>query len=108
MRRRVLLAESASLDVVDILEHVAATRGLELALEVNQRLERALESLEQLAGRGRVVPELRARGVSAYRERLELPYRIVYRIIADEVRVVAVVDHRRDLDALLHARARRS
>jgi len=36
-----------------------------------------------------------------------LPYRIVYRLEPGEVWVVAVLDHRRDLDALLHERARR-
>jgi hypothetical protein len=36
-----------------------------------------------------------------------LPYRISYRLEAREVWIVAVLDHRRDVDALLHERARR-
>jgi toxin ParE1/3/4 len=106
-RRRVVLSESASSDVSDIIELLLATRSVEQALRVNDSIDRALQGLEQLASRGRVVPELRARGVVTYRENLALPYRVVYRISGDEVFVVAIVDHRRDLDGLLHSRARR-
>ena len=55
----------------------------------------------------RVVPELRIRGISIYREVQRPPYRIVYRTVGAEVWVLAIVDGRRDLDGLLFDRARR-
>jgi plasmid stabilization system protein ParE len=54
-----------------------------------------------------VVPELRVHGITTYREIIVLPYRVIYRVEPGEVWVVAVLDHRRDLDALLQERVRR-
>lgn len=107
IRRRVVIAPAASYDLADIIEYLLVTAGAKIAGATNDRLDAMLESLESLADRGRVVPELRAHGVTTYRELVEAPYRIVYRVEQREVWVVAVVDHHRDLDALLHARARR-
>jgi len=60
-----------------------------------------------MSHRGRVVPELRARGVVTYRELIVLSCRIIYRAEPREVRIVAALDRRRDLDTLLLERARR-
>jgi hypothetical protein len=60
------------------------------------------------AQRGRIVPELRAVGVLHYRELMERPWRIVYRIGASHVLVLAVLDSRRDLQSLLLERLIRS
>jgi toxin ParE1/3/4 len=106
-RRRVVLSEAASFDVSDIAELLLSTRGHAAALTVYQALERAMISLEDYSNRGRIVPELQSRGISIYREMLVRPYRVIYRIVENEVFIFAVLDHRRDLDGLLHARARR-
>lgn len=106
-KRSVVLAAAASLDVANLLEDALARTGLADAMALNERLDAALESLATLSERGRYVPELRARGITTYREILTGTFRIVYRVEPKEVRVVAVVDHRRDLDELLYARARR-
>jgi plasmid stabilization system protein ParE len=105
--RKVVLALAASEDLVALIEHAVATGGHGAALALDRRLDAALASLATHGARGRVVPELRERGVSGFREILCAPYRIIYRLTAAEVGVVAVVDHRRDLDALLSIRARR-
>ena len=105
--RTVLLALVASDDVLGILDHVAVTRGVEPALEVDRQIDRAISSLTSHATRGRIVPELRSRGISTYREIMTTPYRILYRIVGQQVRVVAVFDHRRNADELLRERSMR-
>jgi toxin ParE1/3/4 len=104
-RRRVVLAPSASVDVGEIVDHLLATRDVGLAMEVDDRNQEALDSLEQHAERGRLVPELRT--TSRFREVLALPHRVIYRVDAREVIVVAVLDHRRHVEALLQRRLRR-
>jgi toxin ParE1/3/4 len=94
-------------DMLAIADDLLTVLGLSAALAADDRLDTAIESLEELSHRGRVVPELRARGIMTYREVIVLPYRILYRVEQQEVWVVAVLDHRRDLDTLLHQRARR-
>lgn len=106
-RWNLVLSESASQDISDILELLLTTRGPEHAVKVDGELDRVLQTLERFPKRGRIVPELRERGITTYREVLTLPYRVIYRIAEEDVFVFSVVDHRRDLDGLLHARARR-
>jgi plasmid stabilization system protein ParE len=48
-----------------------------------------------------LVPELKAVDVLQYRELIEPPWRIIYRIEPDQVMVLAVLDGRRDLRSLL-------
>lgn len=107
MTRKVVRSEAAVEDMLGIVDDLLAAAGLRGALAVDERLDAAIESLDQLGNRGRVAPELRARGITTYRELIVLPDRIIYRVEAREVWIVAVVDHRRDLDTLLHERARR-
>lgn len=107
MKRRVVRSVEAVEDLLSLLDHLMSTVGVEAALAVDGRLAAAIESLDELSHRGRVVPELRVRGITSYRELLILPYRVIYRVEPREVWIVAVLDHRRDLDELLHQRARR-
>ena len=72
------------------------------------RLQARAESLATTAERGRVVPELRAVDVHQYREVIERPWRIVYRIESESVLVLAVLDGQRDLRSLLLERLVRS
>ena len=57
--------------------------------------------LDRLAERGRMVPELQAQGVFQYRELLVSHWRIIYKINENDVRVLAVLDARRNLEDLL-------
>lgn len=101
-------SEAADEDMLAIADDLAASVGIDAALVLDERLDVAIESLDELSHRGRVVPELRARGLMAYRELIVPPYyRIMYRVEEREVWVIAVLDHRRDLDRLIEERARR-
>jgi toxin ParE1/3/4 len=73
----------------------------ENAVAVLDRLEERAEAIRLAAERGRVVPELQAVDVLQYRELIERPRRIIYRIEPDQVVVLAVLDGQRDLSSLL-------
>lgn len=108
MTRKLIRSEAADDDLLAIADELAGSVGIDAALAVDERLDAAIESLAELSNRGRVVPELRVRGITAYRELIVSPYyRIIYRVEEAEVWIIAVLDHRRDLDTLLHDRARR-
>jgi toxin ParE1/3/4 len=107
VKRRIQIASVASDDLGGLLDYTLTSRGVAAATALDRRLDEALATLERFAERGRVVPELRLRGITLYRELIRTPYRIVYRIVGAEVWVLAIVDGRRDLDALLSARVRR-
>lgn len=105
--RRILWTETARLDLEAVVDYIAMD-SLENALGALDRLQRHAETLKTNAERGRLVPELRAVGVVQYREVIERPWRILYRIEMDAVFVLAVLDGRRDLESLLLERLVRS
>jgi plasmid stabilization system protein ParE len=64
-------------------------------------------TLATMPERGRMVPELDRVGERRYRELIELPWRVIYRVKDESVRVVAVIDSRRDLQTWLQEQAAR-
>ncbi|WP_295384356.1 type II toxin-antitoxin system RelE/ParE family toxin [uncultured Thiodictyon sp.] len=98
---------TARQDLRSIVRYIARD-SRENAQGVLARLEIRSAALAGQRERGRVVPELRAIGVLHYQELIERPWRIVYRVQADRVLVLAVLDGRRSLSALLMERLVRS
>jgi plasmid stabilization system protein ParE len=93
-------AEAAVRDLEEIVSYIAADSPIN-AQNLLTRLRRKTESLEVAPLRGRVVPELAQFGIRTWRELLAKPYRIVYRVAQRTVRVLAVLDGRRDLEDVL-------
>lgn len=71
------------------------------ARRVHARLKARAGRLKAFPERGRAVPELAYVGVRTFRELVEGPYRLVYRIDEARVVVMGVFDGRRDLPLLL-------
>jgi toxin ParE1/3/4 len=102
-RHSVIWTEPATADV----ERLAAYLSDESPLRAEQILERVVaraESLRASPERGRTPPELRAIGDRAWREVLEPPWRIIYRIAGRRVEIHAVFDGRRSLEDVLMER----
>jgi toxin ParE1/3/4 len=98
--RRIRWTETARGDLDIVVDYIAED-SVENALAVLDRLEQRVDALCLAAERGRLVPELKAVDVLQYRELIERPWRIIYRIEPDQVVVLAVLDGRRDLRSLL-------
>lgn len=73
--------------LVAIYEHIAQDAPL-YAQRVVDRLTRRSEQIAKFPGSGRTVPEYDAPDI---REVIERPYRIIYRVRADQIDVLAVV-----------------
>ena len=78
------LAERRALEAVD---YIAQDRPQTAAAWLEELIER-VGKLDRLARRGRVVREI---GLSAYREILHAPYRVIYRVDATRVDATRVV-----------------
>ena len=92
-------------DLDEILEYIAAERGVDQALHLYESLRHSIASLATMPRRCRQVPELPDIGLFEYREIIERPYRLVFRISDQEVVILAILDSRRDLEELLVQRA---
>ena len=93
MARRIVWADPAGEDLESAAEYISRDSPSYAAAFV-QEVRAAVESLSDLADRGQIVPEFRD---STIRELLVRPYRIVYQVAPDEVRVIAVVHGSRRL-----------
>jgi len=102
-RPEVEWSEPAEADLEGILGFIAVERP-HIAQDVGLTLRNLAESLERLPLRGRVVPELRALGLSQFREVVTRPWRMIYRILGQKVIIVALLDGRRELQELLMER----
>lgn len=102
----VLWTDTAIEDLGAIVDHIAVD-DVAAALVVLDRLQARAATLTTLAARGRIVPELREIGITHYRELIERPWRLLYRVDAASVFVMAVLDSRRELDTVLLERLTR-
>ena len=96
MARRVAWTETAWRDLERIADYIAEDSAGYAAAFVRSIRDRA-RSLEELAARGRVVPEL---DQPAVRELIVGSYRLIYEISEGEVHVLGLIHGARDLTAL--------
>lgn len=87
---RVRLSDEAKACLRSIHKHVAKDSPIN-ATALIDRLTRRAESIGNLPWSGRRVPEYNENNM---REILERPYRIIYRILPDEIQIASVVHYR--------------
>ncbi|MCC6846942.1 MAG: type II toxin-antitoxin system RelE/ParE family toxin [Deltaproteobacteria bacterium] len=102
--RRVEWSPVAVTDLEDILDFIARRESPERARLVHAGVARRIASLTKHPLRGRIVPELKRIGVTAFRELVVAPYRIFFRIDGPLVGIVGILDGRRDIADLLAMR----
>jgi toxin ParE1/3/4 len=103
-RYAVFLTAGAEADLAEIHGWIAANRGGDQAEMFLDRMLARVESLERFPERGPIPAELDALGIREFRQLLETPYRLIYRIFGDHVFVLLIADGRRDFRSLLERR----
>ncbi|MBN1670265.1 MAG: type II toxin-antitoxin system RelE/ParE family toxin [Kiritimatiellae bacterium] len=91
-------------DLLDVCLYIAENDSPEKAEYVLDKLEATCAKLEYAPMKGHLPPELERIGVDNYREIHWKPYRLIYEIVDRDVYVHAVLDGRRDLQAVLEQR----
>ncbi len=84
---RVYWTDTAVAQLLAIFERIANDSEI-YALQVAERLTSRTEQLAAFPHSGRAVPEYEGQNI---REVIESPYRIIYKVDADQVNVLAVV-----------------
>jgi toxin ParE1/3/4 len=100
----VSLTKDAERDLEEIYFYIAEHDSRASADHVLDRLVKATEALRTSPDRGSHVNELRSLGISEYRQIFFKPYRLIYRVHANQVIVYVVADGRRDMGSLLARR----
>ena len=99
----VLWAAVAESDLTGIILYIAEESPGN-AKKVLARIRVRTAKLAKSPMQGRVVPELLSQGISQYREVVISPWRVIYRVEADRVLVVSVIDSRRNVEDILLGR----
>jgi plasmid stabilization system protein ParE len=93
----IAISPRADEDKLEIFVWVTHQSGLEAALAANARIDAAIERIGEHPGIGR----LREEYTGGVRSLAERPWVVFYRVHADRVDIVRVLDGRRDLRTLL-------
>ena len=104
MSCEVSLTKDAERDLEDIYFYIAEHDSQASADHVLERLTRAADALGTSPDRGSHVNELRSLGISEYRQVFFKPYRLIYKVHANQVIVYVIADGRRDMGSLLARR----
>ena len=96
-------ARPASLDLIEIIEFIRQDRPT-AARKMGRAILLEASRLSRHPRAGKIVPELLKQGISEYRQVLVPPFRVEYAVRKAFVEIVAVIDSRRDLEAVLFQR----
>lgn len=103
-RFAVLLTEGAEQDLEAIYDYIAESDCLTNANYVLDQLTEIIEDLARFPERGSYPKELIALGIKEYHQTFFKPYRIIYRILGNQIIVYLIVDGRRDMQSVLARR----
>ena len=105
---QVFLTDDAARDLEDLYDYIELHDVPGKADHVLEQIEKGFTSLSENPQRGAYPKELLAIGLREYREIFFKPYRIIYRVMAENVYVLVIADGRRDMQALLQRRLLRA
>jgi len=94
------VTQNAENDLDEIILYIAQD-NTQTALKILDRLQKKIYSLKNYPERGRRVPELLDKNIKDYRELIETPWRIIYKIENNDVHVLMVIDGRRNVNDIL-------
>jgi toxin ParE1/3/4 len=94
------ITQNAENDLDEIILYIAQD-NTQTALKILDRLQKKIFSLKNCPERGRWVPELLDKNIKDYRELIENPWRIIYKIENNDVHILMVIDGRRNVSEVL-------
>ena len=100
----VQLTDDATRDLEEICDYIDRHDEPDRADYVLEQIEKAFSSLAEYPERGNYPMELLDIGIREYREIFSKPYRIIYRVMENNVYVLLIADGRRDMQTLLQRR----
>lgn len=103
-RYRVRVVAAAERDLDEIYDYIAREASPARADKVFERLREQVHGLAIEPERGSWPKELLALGVRDFRQLVVRPWRVIYRVVGDQVVVLLIADSRRNLKALLERR----
>jgi addiction module RelE/StbE family toxin len=99
-RFTVNISKTAKIDLREIIKYISINNPMN-ALKVLKKIEDRINSLKHFPERGGYVPELLRKNIKDYRQLIEPPWRIIYKIDKNIVHVLIIIDSRRNTQDIL-------
>ena len=94
------MTQTAENDLNDIIMFIAQNNP-QTAIKIMERLQAKISTLDHFPNRGAYVPELLARNIKEYRQIIEAPWKIIYKVDKKTVNILTIIDSRRNLYDIL-------
>lgn len=104
MQYNVFLTANAIRDIEELYQYISTHDAVGKADNVLTKTKKTCQGLSESPKRGVYPKELLALGIREYREVFFKPYRLIYRIIDENIYILLIADGRRDMQALLERR----
>jgi len=92
--------KTAKNDIIGIVKFISKNNPIN-ALNILKRIQDRIDSLYKFPERGGYVQELLKYNIKDYRQLIESPWRIIYRIDGNIVNVIMIIDSRRNTQDIL-------
>ena len=96
----VIVSKSAKNDLREIIKFISKENPRN-ALNILERINKRINSLDHNPERGSYVPELMKNNIKDYRQLIESPWKIIYKINDEIVDVLIIIDSRRNTQDIL-------
>ena len=94
------MTQTAENDLNDIIMFIAQNNP-QTAIKIMEKLQAKISTLDHFPNRGAYVPELLARNIKEYRQIIEAPWKIIYKVDKKTVNILTIIDSRRNLYDIL-------
>jgi plasmid stabilization system protein ParE len=94
------ITQNAENDLNDIILFIAQNNP-QNAIKIMEKMQARINTLDHSPYRGSYVPELLAKNIKEYRQIIESPWKIIYKVDDDIVNILAIIDSRRNLQDIL-------
>jgi toxin ParE1/3/4 len=102
MKYKITWSDNALKDMMDILNFIKSRSGNEIAKNIFNKIQDQFIKISDFPNCQRIVPELKDIGITEIKECIESPWRIFYRVTSDEIRILSIIDGRRNVEELLY------
>jgi addiction module RelE/StbE family toxin len=94
------ITQNAEDDLNEIILFIAQNNP-QNAIKIMEKIQARIKTLDHFPYRGSYVPELLVRNIKDYRQIIESPWRVIYKVDDDIVNILAIIDSRRNLQDIL-------
>lgn len=97
---KIIWTETAKNDLNQIIDYIALEKE-DVAKSIYIRIKEKVNSLKIMPNKNRIIPELQSVGIELFRETIDNPWRIMFRISENEVFILLIIDGRRNVEDII-------